>query len=59
MVTVPGATPVTVVDEPGVPETVAIAVLLLLHAPPATALLRIIALPGQTTDGPEMVAGTG
>lgn len=59
MVTIPGAMPVTVVAVPGVPDTVAIAALLLLHAPPATVLLRIIVLPGQTTDKPEIADGTG
>jgi hypothetical protein len=59
IVTVPGAIPVTVVAVPGVPETVAMAALLLLHAPPATVLLRIIVLPGHTTEGPEIADGTG
>lgn len=59
IVTVPGAIHETVVAVPGVPETVAIAVLLLVHAPPTTVLLSVIVLPGHTTDGPDIADGTG
>jgi hypothetical protein len=56
MVTIPDATPVTTPeDEP----TIAIEVLLLLHAPPGVALLSAVVKPGQTLAVPNIAAGTG
>ena len=53
MVTTPADTPVTIpVEEP----TVALAVLLLLHTPPADASLRVLVWAIHTDDGPLMGA---
>ncbi len=52
---VPAVTPVTTPDE----LTVALAVLLLLHAPPVTVALRAMLLPAQTVVAPEMVPAEG
>src|ERR1035437_9147041 len=55
IVDVPAATPVTT----PVPETVAFAVLLLLHTPPAVASLKVVVEPLQTLVAPAIAAGEG
>jgi hypothetical protein len=54
MEAVPAAAPVI---SPVVALARAVAVLLLLHVPPAVASLRVIDKPEQTADGPVMVEG--
>ena len=54
MVTEPEATPVTT---PEVEPTVAMATLLLLHAPPGTTLLNVVVAPAHVDDAPVMPAG--
>lgn len=51
----PVAIPVTIPK----PETVATAVLLLLHIPPAVASLRAIVAPAHTVVGPVIADGKG
>ena len=55
MLTLPAATPVMT----PVPDAVAIAVLLLLHVPPATVLESVVVNPTQTLLVPVMDAGIG
>jgi hypothetical protein len=55
MVAVPALTPVTI----PVPETVATAVLLLLHAPAAVASLNDVVRPAHTEVVPLITAGIG
>ena len=56
MVVVPGVIPATTpVDEPTEP----IAVLLLLHVPPASTSDNAVLIPGQAFSVPVMVAGSG
>jgi len=53
MVQVPAETPVTTPDA----STVAFAVLLLLHVPPATLLAKVVVLPEHTLAVPVIEAG--
>jgi hypothetical protein len=55
MVVVPAATPVTTPAD----ETVALAVLLLLHEPPDTVSLKVIVAVSHTADEPEMEPASG
>jgi len=55
MVTLPAATPFTV----PVDDTVAIAVLSLVHTPPAAMSVRIMELPAQTLSLPAMEPAEG
>ena len=54
IVVVPAATPDTIPDVP----TVALAVLVLLHVPPAAASVSVTLLPIHTADGPDIVPAT-
>ena len=54
MVAVPAATPVTIP-----PLTVAIAALLVLHTPPDVASDRVIDVPAQTPDAPDIANTVG
>jgi hypothetical protein len=56
MVTVPAPTPVTT---PDVLPTVANPVLLLVHIPPGTVLVRVVDAPWQTDVAPPIAAGNG
>lgn len=53
MVTAPAATPVTT---PVAELTVALAVLLLLHVPPAVASVSVVLIPVHNVEAPEMAA---
>ena len=52
MVAEPGSTPVTM---PEAEPTDAVEELLLNHVPPVTSLVKVIFVPVQTVDGPEIV----
>ena len=54
MMLVPSATPFTT---PVVEPMVAVAVVVLIHVPPATASLRVIVAPTHTALGPVMAVG--
>ena len=55
IVAVPGLTPVT---SPVAELMAAIAVLLLLHVPPAVALVKVVVVPAHSPDTPLMAEGT-
>ena len=55
MVAAPATTPVTIPDVP----TVAIDPVALVHIPPKVASVNGIVVPGQTVEGPPMIAGNG